>query len=87
MFKITESAGVYFSQVLSRMKTAGFNCIRLLSQAGTLRLEIGNIKKMDKRYFYDGTIVLVMDEELSKTLAGRTLDVEVTEGGPRLRLI
>ena len=60
--------------------------LRLVREKDGLALRHDSADARDSTFAHEGKTVLVLSDELCQELVDRTLDVDDTEEGPRLRL-
>ena len=88
MLQLTEAAGAHLAKVLAEVETPeGENVVvRIFREANELSLRFGQTLPGDATFANDGVTVLAIDEQLSRALEKKTLDVEMKENGPNLKL-
>ena len=88
MFTLSEAAGAHLAKVLAEEETPENEnvVIRMSQSKDGFNLTLGQAGPADTTFADEGVIVLAIDEELSKALANKTLDVKTTENGERLTL-
>ncbi len=84
MLTITEQAGARLVQLLG--ESANQSVIRIVRRKRRLKLRRDHARADDATFAHAGRVVLVLDEQVSQSLAARTLDIRETDTGPRLRL-
>jgi len=87
MFAVTENALAKISRVLGHKKAPDNAAVRLKREPDGVRIRLDSPKSGDTTFDHEGKTVLVLDEEVSKSLAGRKLDVLDNGTGPRLTLV
>jgi hypothetical protein len=84
---ITEAALRYLGQLLSDIGAGEEMSVRIDQAAnGLCTFNVGRHDDGDKQFKYRGRTVLVLDKETSEHLAGRIVDVEMTDGGEQIIL-
>ncbi len=83
-FEISEAAGALLAQMLDR-DTVG-SAVRFVFGLSGLEQQPSAFLPGDTAYRYQGRTVLLLDATMKRMLAGKTLDVEITDDGPRLHL-
>ena len=86
MFSMTQAAGAHFAGLLQHDEAPEDVVVRLEREERRLKLGLGHAQPGDSTFTHEGQTVLVVHQELCQELADKTLDVEVTEKGPRIRL-
>lgn len=85
MVTVTDRAKTFLAQALdsARQKEEQDDiCFRLVrNDENTLGIVVGKPTKSDTQFAQDDATILVMDEEVSTTLDGRTVDLVETEAG------
>lgn len=84
MLTITEAAGEYLLNQLVEAKASELSAVRFAIKGQELVPSVDQPSDDDATIDHGGRTVLVLDEKVSKLLSDKTLDVEETEGGPRL---
>lgn len=82
--EVSDAAGAYLAEMLDQ-HSAG-DAIRFVFGLAGLEPQPSAVLPGDTVYAYHGRTVLVLDHTVSRMLHGKTLDVEQTDEGPRLRL-
>ena len=85
MVAITKAAGAYLTHVLEQDPVG--QTVRLVFGLRGLEPQPSAVLPGDTTFEHQGRTVLVLDEIMSQMLGDKTLDVEETEDGPRLRLL
>jgi len=85
MLTLTDGAGEHLAQMLT-VASEG-TAIRLVALGKDLKMQLDSVKPGDTTFDHKGGTVLVLDEQTAGFLAGKTLDVTDTDGGPRLALL
>ena len=86
MLNVTEAAGVYLTEILAEANVADDTAVRFVLQENKLAPYLDNTRPGDATFAHDGRTVLMLDENISQTLANSTLDVKDTATGPQLDL-
>jgi hypothetical protein len=84
MLTVTEAARERLAQMLTGSGTD--RAIRICRQHGRLRLRRDMPRTDDTTWNTRGRTVLVLDSQMTEALSRRTLDIRLTDDGPRLRL-
>lgn len=90
MLTLTEAAGAFLAQKVDEAKAAGAPegvAARIVVEGPGRTLRFDHARPGDATFAHEGRTVLLLDQEASQSLAGRTLDVEDTDEGPRLRML
>ena len=87
MLAVTENALRKMRQILAESDASDNAAVRLKRESGRVRTRLDSARPGDTAYDHDGKTVLVLDEEVSKALADRKLDVLDDGTGPRLTLV
>ena len=86
MLTVTEAAGAYLTEILAEVNAADGTAVRFVVQENKLAPYLDNSRPGDATFDHEGRTVLVLDENISQTLANSTLDVKDTTTGPQLVL-
>jgi hypothetical protein len=86
MLTVTESAGVYLTEVLVQANAGEDTAVRFVAQDSKLAPYLDNERPGDATFDHDGRTVLLLDEGIAQTLVNSTLDVKETDTGPQLVL-
>jgi hypothetical protein len=86
MLTVTTAALDRLSTKLARKKAGEGMALRFTRRPGGWRLRLDRADPADKTYTHEGRNVLLLDQDVSRAMASMTLDVRVTNRGPRLRL-
>ena len=81
---ISPAAGDYLTQVIDRESAC--DTVRLVFGLAGLEPQPSAVLPGDTIYEHNGRTVLVLDQTMNQMLADKTLDVEDTQQGPKLRL-
>jgi hypothetical protein len=84
MLTVTEQAGARLVQMLGESPSE--SVVRIVRRRRRLKLRRDRARPDDATFAHAGRVVLVLDEQVSQSLASRILDIRQTETGPRLRL-
>jgi len=84
MLRITNTAYTRLSELLSNHPTDV--AMRIVRRAGRSKLKRGSQQPGDEAFQHAGRTVLLLDQKAAKRLARKTLVVNDTDGGPKLRL-
>ena len=84
MLAVTEQATGHLKRMLNRPEAPEGKYIRIHRKGPDFSLVYDNKAAGDQTYEHEGKTVLVVEEELAKTLSDKTIDLEKAEGGPRL---
>lgn len=82
--EVSDAAGAYLAEMLDQ-HLAG-DAIRFVFGLAGLEPQPSAVLPGDTVYEYRGRTVLVLDRTVTRMLHGKTLDIEETDEGPRLRL-
>jgi hypothetical protein len=74
------------SEKLNNRKAAEDVAMRFTRGQGGWRLRPDRTRPADTTFSHEGRDVLVLDDEVAKAMADKTLDVKDTKAGPRLTL-
>lgn len=84
MIRVTDAAAARLHEMAD---SAPKGCtLRLATEGERLNLKWDQRKPGDAAVSHEDATVLILDEEISGALDGRTLDVKQTENGPALML-
>lgn len=83
-FEMSEAAGAHLARMLDN-DTVG-SAVRFVFGLAGLEQQPSAELPGDTVYRYQGRTVLLLDRTMTRMLAGKTLDVEITDDGPRLHL-
>lgn len=88
MLTLTDAAGACLADRLAKKGAGGDEALRFLRRRKRhgWMLRLAKPGPTDATFSHDGRIVLVLDEQSSKLLNDRMLDIKQTDKGPRLRL-
>lgn len=86
MLNVTVPARDRLSFKLSSRKAAEDVAMRVTRKPGGWRLRPDHARPADTAITHEGRIVLLLDEQVSRRMTRRTLDVVETDAGPRLTL-
>lgn len=88
MLTVTVAARARLARKLVRKKCTAEQALRFVRDDERSRwsMEVDTITDSDVLYAHEGRTVLVLDEEASRRLRNRMLEVRETDEGPRLRL-
>jgi len=81
---MSEAAGAHLARMLDR--DAVGSAVRFVFGLAGLEQQPSAFLPGDTVYRYQGRTVLLLDQTMTRMLAGKTLDVEVTDDGPKLHL-
>lgn len=84
MLNITEAAGGYLSRLLDQADAPSDTAVRLVVANKGLTSALDQERPGDAIFEHEGRTVLLLDEEASRALSDRTLDLEPNPDGPRL---
>jgi len=87
MLTITETTGGYLSKVLDEAKVSPDTAVRLVVEGNGLTAALDTERPGDAAIDHNGRKVLLLDEQASRVLEERTLDVQATADGPKLGII
>lgn len=88
MLSVTQAAGARLARKLAKKRASddvALRCVPRRSGHGW-RLRLDNARSGDVTFTHDGRTVLLLDAEVSESLANRTLDVNDSGARPRLSL-
>jgi Fe-S cluster assembly iron-binding protein IscA len=88
MLTVTPEARMHLVEVLAASEEPEQNnsVLRMYMSKDGLALALDLEKAEDTKHDHDGNTILVIDQQLSQALAGKTLDVENNEQGESLIL-
>lgn len=87
MLTVTDDALTHLASMLDNVEGAPDDAaIRLIAQPQGLGLAVDTPRDEDKTIEQDGKPVLLLDEQISTMLDGRTLDLQQTEQGAALSI-
>jgi len=85
MIAVTDDAKLALKRVLTNNTDEPEACLRLcLDNEGKLQLAVDKEKKGDQTMEYEGSTLLLAEEDLADKCEGLTIDVENTPEGTRL---
>lgn len=82
--EISNAAGDYLAQVIDRESAC--DTVRLVFGLAGLEPQPSAVLPGDTVFRHNGQTILVLDQTMNLMLADKTLDVEDTQQGPKLRL-
>ncbi len=87
MFNVTNEATEHIANLLDNLDDAPDNAaVRVVASEQGLDLAVDVARPDDQVFEHENKPVLLLDAQLADMLADRTLDIEQTEAGPRLKL-
>jgi len=86
MFAVTNAALERLSRKLDRKSAAEEDTLRFRRAEGQWQLRVDRARPDDATFSHEGRNVLVMDKAASQAMTTMTLDVKLTNAGPRLKL-
>jgi Fe-S cluster assembly iron-binding protein IscA len=86
MLTMTEAAGAHLIDLLGEAEVPEDVAIRFVVESEELTLRLDKEQPGDETLSHDGKTVLLLDEQMSPMLAGKTLDIEESDDGPKLSL-
>ncbi len=86
MLTVTPGARERLTRKLVRKKAGEDEAMRFTRKPGGWRLSVDRARLADTAITYQGRIVLLLDEVVSQAMTNATLDVQDTDGKPRLKL-
>jgi Fe-S cluster assembly iron-binding protein IscA len=86
MLTMTEAAGAHLVDLLGEAEVPEDVAIRFVIESEELTLRLDKERPGDESFSHEGKTVLLVDEEMSSMLTGKTLDVEPSDEGPKLTL-
>jgi len=86
MLNVTDKAAAALHESLEASTSEESHALRLTRTAEGLALALDEQREGDQVVEHDDRTVLVIEEEISRALAGATLDATETPEGPRLVL-
>jgi Fe-S cluster assembly iron-binding protein IscA len=86
MLSMTDAAGAQLTEMLTKSNAPEGVAVRVVVKENSLALGLDNTRPGDETIDHAGKTVLLLDEQISTLLTGRTLDVEETEEGTKLVL-
>lgn len=86
MLNASDAACAFISELLTASEAPDESAVRFVIEENELSMKLDEEKPGDKIFLHEGKIVLLVDEEMSQVLDGKTLDVENTEKGPQLMM-
>ena len=84
---VTMQAAQTLKGILEEIQHQPEQVLRIVSKGEELSLALDTPREEDQRVEVAGEVVTVLDPELSRNLAGTTLDVADTPQGKRLTLV
>ena len=84
MLTVTKPAVARLSALLG--ESLKDTAVRIINRGRRLKLRRDHARSGDETFTDGNRVVLVLDPRISRALATRTLDVQQTTNGPRLRL-
>ena len=84
MLTMTEAAGARLIHLLSSKSIGAV--ARIIQQRDRLHLRLDTLRDGDQTFLHHGQVVLAIDQDISRTLSLRELDVCTTKRGSRLRI-
>ena len=87
MLRVTTAALGRLSDKLSRKSTTADGVLRFSRRERGWKLRLDGASPADEAFVHEGKKVLVLDQETSKAMSSKLLDVMHTDSGPRLKLI
>jgi Fe-S cluster assembly iron-binding protein IscA len=84
MMTLTEAAGGFLSKVLEEASAPPDTAVRLKVETNGLASTLDQPRPGDTTFNHDGRKVLLLDPAASQVLAGKKLDLQPTDDGPRL---
>ena len=86
MLTMTEAAGAHLVDLLGEAEVPEDVAIRFVIESEELTLRLDKEQPGDESFNHEGKTVLLVDEEMSTMLSGKTLDIEPSDEGPKLTL-
>jgi Fe-S cluster assembly iron-binding protein IscA len=86
MLTVTDAAGAHLVDLLGEAEAPEDVAIRFVVESEELTLRLDKEKPGDESLIHEGKTVLLLDEEMSPMLSGKTLDIEDSDEGPKLTL-
>lgn len=86
MLNASDAACAFLGQLLVESDAPDDAAVRFVIDGNSLSLQLDDEKPGDATFNHEGRTVLVVDEDISKILDGKTLDLEESEEGPKLTL-
>jgi Fe-S cluster assembly iron-binding protein IscA len=86
MLTMTEAAGAHLVDLLGEAEVPEDVAIRFVVEEEELTLRLDKECPGDEALSHEGKTVLLLDEEMSPMLSGKTLDIEPSDDGPKLTL-
>ncbi len=86
MFTLTEAAGAFLAQKLDQSEAPEGVAARIVIEGSGRVLKFDYVRPGDATFAHEGRTVLLLDQKASQSLADKTLDVEETEEGRKLRM-
>ncbi|MHC4218096.1 MAG: hypothetical protein ACYSU7_06520 [Planctomycetota bacterium] len=83
---MTDAAGAHLVDLLGEAEAPEDVAIRFVVESEELTLRLDKEKPGDESLIHEGKTVLLLDEEMSPMLSGKTLDIEDSDEGPKLTL-
>ncbi len=87
MLTVSHAASDLLAQMLSNDESSDDAVFRLVVKNHEIELEIGTVQPGDSTFTHDEKVVLVIDEEVSESVADITLDALVERDSSDLVLI
>jgi hypothetical protein len=86
MLTVTSGAGMRLLGKLAHKGATDDVAMRFKRRPGGWTLGLDHARASDTAIMHEGRLVLLLDEQVSRAMSDRTLDVTDTEAGPRLTL-
>ncbi len=87
MLNVSEAACAYLSKLLSESDVPDDVSARIIIEGNQMSLQPDDEKPGDVTFVHEGKPVLVIGENISQSLSGKTLDVKDSEEGLQLTLM
>ena len=86
MLTVTPAARERLARKLARKKAGEDEAMRATRRPGGWKLSVDRAHAADTVILHEGRIVLLLDEAASRAMTNATLDVQESDGRPRLKL-
>ena len=87
MLTLSYAASEHLALILAEAEAPDDAVIRLVANGGRLGLAIDSVQPGDATFLHAEITVLAIDEQVSKLLANKKLDVDVAGDEPELKLM
>ena len=87
MLMVTDAAVARLAGILAEAEAPDDIAVRLVLEGRGVSLQFDSPRPDDATFPHEGRTVLMIDEQVSKLLRDRTLDMEDTDDGPQLSVL